>query len=370
MGPRVVRIGSALLILGFLAAPASAATQPWYEAITVDGLVSSSYSYNFNRPASRLNGFRVFDFDDNSFKVDVAELVLQKPMPKAGDAGFRVDVAAGGSIPRVTAAAGLFRDSGGVAQDVDLQQAYVGYVADAGRGLRLDFGKFVTHHGYEVIDGYDGWNDNVTRSFLFGYAIPFTHTGIRAAYAFSDRVSSTVMVVNGWDVATDNNRQKSLGAQLSLTPAPEWTVVLNGMYGAERPDNSGDARALLDLVAIWKASGRVALGLNLDHGSEINAVVPGQNARWDGAAAYARIGISSRFSLVGRAEQFGDWDGARTGVSQRLSEVTLTPEWRAAHGLVIRGDLRYDHSDHPVFDARGGPKQDQTTAIANVLFAF
>jgi hypothetical protein len=317
-----------------------------------------------------VNGFRVFDFDDNSFKDDVAELVLQKPTPKAGDAGFRVDVAAGGSIPHVSAAAGLFRDAAGTAQDIDLQQAYVGYLANAGRGLRLDFGKFVTHFGYEVIDGYDGWNDNVTRAFLFGYAIPFTHTGVRAAYAFSDRVSGTVMVVNGWDDATDNNREKSIGAQLSLTPSAKWTVILNGMYGAERPDASGDARALLDLVAMWRPGGRVSLGLNVDHGSEKNAVAAGESARWDGIAAYAHVGISEKFSVVGRAEQFGDWDGARTGVSQRLSEITLTPEFRPARGFVIRGDLRFDHSDQVVFDASGGAKQDQTTAIANVLFAF
>ena len=348
----------------------STATRPWYETITVNGFVSSSYSYNFNRPLFSVNGYRVFDFEDKSFKVDVAELVLQKPTPRAGDAGFRVDVAAGGSIPRVSAAAGLFRDSFGNGQDIDLQQAYVGYLANAGRGLRLDFGKFVTHFGYEVIDGYDGWNDNVTRSLLFGYAIPFTHTGIRAAYAFSDRVSGTVMVVNGWDDATDRNQQKSVGAQLSITPAAAWTVILNGMYGAERPDNSRDPRTLLDLVTTWKPEGRVALGLNLDHGRERNRFLPGEHARWDGAAAYVRIRLTGKFSVIGRAERFGDWDGVRTGLSQRLSEITLTPELRPARGFVVRCDLRLDHSDQVVFDAHSGPKQDQRTAIASVLFAF
>jgi hypothetical protein len=348
----------------------STATRPWYETISVNGLVSSSYSYSFNRPLSRVNGYRVFDFDDKSFKIDVAELVLQKPTPHAGDAGFRVDVAAGGSIPRVTAAAGLFRDAFGNGQDIDLQQGYVSYLANAGRGLRLELGKFVTHFGYEVIEGYDGWNDNVTRSLLFGYAIPFTHTGIRAAYPFSDRVSTTVMVVNGWDDATDRNQQKSAGAQLSLTPAAAFTVILNGMYGAERADNSRDPRTLLDLVAMWKPSGRVALGLNLDNGREKNGASPGRNARWDGAAAYVRIGVSEKFSLIGRAEQFGDWDGARTGLIQRLSEITLTPEFHPAPGIVMRGDLRLDHSDEEVFDNHGAPQKDQTTAIASVLFAF
>lgn len=348
----------------------STGTRPWYEAISVNGFVSSSYSYNLNRPLFPVNGYRVFDFDDKSFKVDVAELVLQKPTPHAGDAGFRVDVAAGGSIPRVTAAAGLFRDPLGSGQDIDLQQAYVAYLANAGRGLRLDFGKFVTHFGYEVIDGYDGWNDNVTRSLLFGYAIPFTHTGIRAACAFSDRVSGTVLVVNGWDDATDRNQQKSVGAQLSLTPAAGWTVILNGMYGAERPDNSRDPRTLLDLVAMWKPEGRVSLGLNLDHGRERNRFLPGEVARWDGAAAYVRIRLTGNLSFIGRAEQFGDWDGVRTGLSQRLSEITLTPELRPSPGLVIRGDLRFDHSDQVIFDANSGPKQGQATAIASMLFAF
>jgi len=281
-----------------------------------------------------------------------------------------VDIASGGSTSRVTSAAWLFRELFGIGQDIDLQQGYVEYLAGAGRGLRLDFGKFVTHFGYEVIEGYDGWNDNVTRSLLFGYAIPFTHTGIRAAYAYSDRVLTTVMVVNGWDDATDRNQQKSAGAQLSLTPAAALTVIFNGMYGAERPDNSRDPRTLLDLVAMWKPAGRVALGLNLDHGREKNGASPGRNARWDGAAAYVRIRLAEKFSLIGRAEQFGDWDGARTGLSQRLSEITLTPELRPARGFVVRGDLRRDHSDQEVFEEHGAPKHDQTTAIASVLFAF
>ena len=36
----------------------------------------------------------------------------------------------------------------------------------------------------EVIEGYDGWNDQYSRSLLFGYAIAFTHTGVKATYPF------------------------------------------------------------------------------------------------------------------------------------------------------------------------------------------
>src|SRR5262249_50661961 len=150
--------------------------------------------------------------------------------------------------------------------------------------LKLDFGKFITPHGYEVIEGYDGWNDNATRSLLFGYAIPFTHLGARAAYTVSPRATLMAMVVNGWDVARDNNSSKSVGGQIALTPAPTLTVNLSGMWGPERSGNDGDPRTLLDAVVILKASSRLTLGANSDWGSDQNAVAPGKDAQWSGAA--------------------------------------------------------------------------------------
>src|ERR1017187_842475 len=65
------------------------AAKPWYEELAVNAFVSASYSYNLNRPDSGTNQLRVFDFDDNSFKVDVAGLVLQKAISKSGEVGFR-----------------------------------------------------------------------------------------------------------------------------------------------------------------------------------------------------------------------------------------------------------------------------------------
>ncbi len=44
--------------------------------------------------------------------------------------------------------------------------------------MQIDAGKFVTPIGAEVIESQDNWN--YTRSTLFGYAIPFYHTGLRA----------------------------------------------------------------------------------------------------------------------------------------------------------------------------------------------
>src|SRR5213078_4618183 len=62
------------------AAPTTAAVAPlpkWINEIAVDAFVSTGYLYNFNRPATGANSYRVFDFVHNTFNLDVAELVVQ-----------------------------------------------------------------------------------------------------------------------------------------------------------------------------------------------------------------------------------------------------------------------------------------------------
>ncbi|MGA7992130.1 MAG: porin [Thermoanaerobaculia bacterium] len=348
------------------AAPAPTPAKPWFEEIAVNGFLSASYSYNFNRPDSGTNQLRVFDFDDNTFKVDVAEVVLQKAVAKPGEAGFRVDLVAGSSIPRVSSSYGLLQG-----QDVDLQQAFVSWIAPVGSGLRLDLGKFITHFGAEVIEGYDGWNDNATRSFLFGYAIPFTHTGLKASYTFSDQLAGMLEIVNGWDVARDNNSSKSIGLQLTWTPTKSVTVTGNFMTGPERANVSSDPRNLFNVVAQWKLTDLTVFTLDAVTGSEKGAVTPGATASWWAIAGYARLGLSEIFAFCLRAEYFDDADGARTGTVQKLKELTVTPEVKVSSHLIFRGDLRVDWSDADIFSKRGGIlKGNQPTVLLNGIYVF
>ena len=198
--------------------------------IQINAFASAGYTYNFNHPDSGTNAYRVYDADDRTAELSVVELVVQKAAVKAWDFGFRADMVAGRSIPKVEAASGLFRDPDtGKAHDYDLQQAFASLVLPVGSGLKLDAGKFITSLGYEVIESYDGYNDNASRSFLFGYAILFTHTGLRAGYSFSDRLSGQLLLVEGWDNDRDNNSTPSEGAQLAWTPNPSISLAVTAM---------------------------------------------------------------------------------------------------------------------------------------------
>jgi hypothetical protein len=336
----------------------------WYDAVTVNGFVSSAYSFNLNKPEERTNRFHIFDINDNSFTLDVIELSVKKDAITAGDAGFHCDLTAGSAIPHVA------RSSGMNIGDLDFHQMYLSYVAPVGNGIKLDIGKFITPLGYEVIEGYDGYNDNYSRSFLFGYAIPFTHTGIRAGYIFSESISALLMIVNGWDNAIDSNKSKTIGAQIGITPVNGMNIYANYMIGPEKMNNNSDNRSVVDFVAMYTPVKEITFGFNADYGREQHTTIDNCTAVWFGVAGYGKYRVSNNISLAIRAEQFNDEYGVRTGVIQRLQEITFSPEYTPSENIIVRADWRYDKSDKTVFQKRNNPVDSQTVLAFNFIYLF
>jgi hypothetical protein len=333
--------------------------------IKINGLFSGSYSYNFYNPPDNKIRFRVFDYDNNSFKVDVFELSARRDAINPGDAGFRFDITTGSSIPAIT------RSFGMASGDIDFHQIFVSYIAPLGNGLRLDIGKFITPFGMEVIEGYDGYNDNYSHSYNFGYAIPYTHTGIKASYNFSEAAKLAILIVNGWDNAVDNNRSKSAGVQFILSPLNGLNIIPGFMYGPEKANNNHDNRALYDFVITYSLSEFLTAGVNFDYGREPNSPYKNETAEWAGLAGYLKYKISDNYSIALRGEEFDDRSGLRTGATQKLTEITLTPSVNLNSNLVLRCDLRYDKSDINTFaDKDNIPKDSQVTVGLNLVYIY
>lgn len=353
--------------------PVASPAPRWFETIAVNGFVSASWGRNLNDPASGGNELRAFDTENGSITLDVASLVLRKEAGKPGETGFRLDALAGSSVPGVTAAEGLFRDEEtGEAEDFDLLQAFVTWVAPVGRGLRLDIGKFLTPAGFEAVDGFEEWNANATRSLQFTLSEPTTHTGLRAGYAFSDALSAEVLLVNGWDDAKDRNGRKTLGASISLVPGAAWSVTTTLLHGPEQEGNDDDDRSLLVVSGSWEPGGPLGAAACLELGREEGLGEEGKAVGWWSLAGYLTWKVAPAFSLTLRAEHFDDPDGARTGTAQRLFGLTLTPAISLGAGFVVRADLRVDVSDAEVFEDEDGlfTRKRQPTLLLNALYAF
>ena len=369
---KIVRFMCAAVAAGTLvSASAAFAEDPKPAAISADDLKKAlgmsiyfqgGYTYNGNASTGELNDLRVFDKKANSFMLDLAEIVFAKD-PTANAIGYKIKISAGETAKYIHST-GLVSSAGD--DPFDVTEAYVSYLAPLGKGLRFDYGKFVTYNGAEVIEAID--NPNYSRSFLFNYAIPFTHTGLKMSYTFSDAVSASFHVVNGWGNSTDNNNGKTLGLSIGLTPSDKISGTINYMTGPEKTDNTRDNRSLLDLVATIKPVKPLSFILNYDYGQEDHSAPAGGTATWSGIAGIAKYDFNDTYSLSVRGEYFDDKDGVRTLTAQKLTEFTLTPEIRTASGLIVRPEYRHDSSDKQSFD--NSTKKSQDTIALGLMYRW
>jgi len=323
------------------------------------------YTFNFETPDSGINRQRIFDQKANSFLIDLAQIQFTKD-PPVGGLGFKLKVSAGETAKYIHSA-GL----GNPDDEFDLTEAYVDYVAPLGSGLKLRFGKFVTYHSAEVIEAKD--NFNYSRSFLFNFAVPFTHTGFMAAYKFSETFTANLYLVNGWDVTTDNNNGKSLGASFVLTPVEPVQLTFNFMYGPEQANNSSHNRFLFDWIGAFKVTKQLTLMANADYAHEdSDPLNGGRNSEWYGAAVYAKYDFTDSISGSIRAEYFNDKDGVRTGIAQELREITLTADFKIAKNLLVRPEYRHDWSNKNGFDSEHNTldQKNQDTIALGVMYTW
>jgi hypothetical protein len=350
------------------------------KALGLSVYLQAGYTYNSDAGAiageQEQNDLRLFDHKANSLTLDLVELVFQKD-PALGNTGYKLKLSAGetakwihsrglSGAPPSSTLPGANSWAGEGTDSFDVTEAYISYNAAVGKGLRFDLGKMVTFFGAEVIEAID--NPNYSRSFLFNYAIPFTHTGLKASYALSDALNAAVYIVNGWDDSTDNNKGKSYGVSVSYAPAELFSIVVNGMTGPEQDNINNNERSLLDVVATIKPVKNLSLIVNTDNAREQNIAAAGGAATWSGVAGIVKYDFNEKYSLAVRGETFGDKEGVRTGTAQRLKEITVTPEIRLNGGLILRPEYRHDSSSQSAFD--NATKQSQNTLALGVMYRW
>jgi hypothetical protein len=364
--------------------------------ITATGYVDVGYT-NLNSTGAFVGGApsRVFDAPNptagknlDSFNLNQAAITVSKA-PKEGfggvinlTAGQDANVIASYGAGNSTATTSAYNNH----HDVDVTQAYASY---AGGPLTVIAGKFTSLAGAEVIASPS--NTNYSRSILFGYAVPFTHTGVRATYAATDTVSLIAGVNNGWDQVSDMNSDKTV--ELGFTAAPNKMFSLAGVYygGKElaggvpaalaSSQTTNGNRQLFDLVATLNATDQLTFILNYDNGSQDNASTidadGASTAKWDGLAAYVNYQFSDKWRTSLRSEYMNDKDGYKLPTAlgatagQRWSESTLTLAYIPAPSFEVRGEVRGDSSNQAVFlNSNGTPKSNQTSFGLEALYKF
>ncbi len=293
---------------------------------------------------------RVFDFKRNEAMFHALDLQLAKT-PDEGFGGL-LDVTIGKDADTIAAYGTISKSKGpanGANHYFDVTQAYVHFGAAP---LTIIAGKYVTLAGAEVIKS--AADVNYSRSILFGYAIPFSHTGVRATWKMSDSLSLIGGVNQGWDAVSDPNNDKTVELGATYAPSKEMSFVAAYYGGKELLANypkigPSGMRNLVDVVGTFTLSEPLTLVLNYDYGTQDKAAFDGGKAKWQGLAAYLNYQINEQWRVSLRAEYFDDKDGYRTGVAQKWKEGTVTLAYLPSKAWEIRAEFRADKSDKDAF---------------------
>jgi hypothetical protein len=383
------------------AAPATAAAAPASPAptglagllgpTTLSGFVDVYYGYNSNQPENRTTALRNFDINSGQFGLNMIELVADKATSTDSRVGYHVALGFGQAMnlvngseipsPNVPVTQPTLPPSTVTNFDQYLKEGYVEYLAPAGKGLTVDFGKFVTNAGAEVIETKDNWN--YSRGLLFSWAIPYFHFGVRAKYAFNGKVALTGFLLNGWNNSVDNNSGKTTGFTLALTPTKKLSLYENYYVGPEQSSVggvsfNGNFRHLTDTVVVYNATPKLSLMANYDYGHEHFTGIPA--VWWSGIAGYIKYAPNAKWAFATRGEYFIDHNGFATGAAQgqNVAEWTGTLERTLAGHIISRLEYRRDMSDHSVFPYRTSslpgspfsPVDHQNTVTVGLVYAF
>ncbi len=357
----------------------------FFDAIDIGFYVDTTYQYVFDRGSTNDLQLRSLYPDNEQFSINAFTISVAKTPTLEGGVmdliGFRADILIGEQAPLLA--------SNGLSSDViDPYQAYLQFLAPVGNGINFYAGKFVTLAGYEVIEAKD--NPNITRSILFGFAIPFTHTGIRADYS-AGPLTFTAGLNNGWDQVKDLNDNVTIESQIAFSHSggaiTDLWIGLTGYFGREPGelgfDETNGWRELITAVGTVTFHDWLTFIVDADFGWQqdivFNELGSEESVSWWGIAGYVVADVHPAISLALRGEYFDDEDGFRTGTAQKVFELTPTLSVKPFKGLIAgnrfvdnfeaRAEFRWDHSDERFFETEdGGAKKDQYGVMGQLLY--
>src|SRR4051794_20106838 len=240
------------------------------KGLDIGGWVEGSWTYSFSNPPGNFIAGRVFDFEAQDPTLNQTVLYAQRVAQPSGekfDVGFRVEMMYGADARLVHANGMNFYGPGPVQQfpqnQFDLTQAYAQVNLPVVNGLVVPAGKFVTLLGYETIN--PNGNPLFSHAYLFGFAIPFTHTGVLGAYNITEKLTVTGGITRGWEQASKDNNDSIDGiGQIKWVASDKLTLILASVFGPERDNENNDWRNVIDGIVTYAATERLSFAANAD----------------------------------------------------------------------------------------------------------
>ena len=366
--------------------------------INIYGFIEGGYTASASAPPGNvINGY-VFNTKHERVVLDQLDLTIERTVDYAAaaqkhivDIGGRFEAIYGWDTGLIHSnglydnpatlgvTKGYYKSRFSPENQFDINQAYLDFALPVGSGLRIRAGKFVTLLGEEVINPTG--NALYSHSYLFGFAIPFTQTGIMGEYKLNDDFLIDAGITRGWNQSVkDNNGDPDFLGGVTYTPQgsdflKKFKFIANASVGPQATNDNSNWWTVIDLQAYYAMSDKWNFSVNADYGDAPHVLAPG-SAQWYGIAGYAQYILNDYVTFNGRAEWYDDNNGFTLGAPGTLNvyEVTVGAAIKPlasdpiGSNLVIRPEVRFDYADKRFYDA--GTDHYQFTFAIDAYFTF
>jgi hypothetical protein len=331
-----------VFICGTAAAQEPAPNPTWQYGAFVDG----AYIENPDDPANHLFRSRGTAWHENDWHINMAGIYAKKKPTEQSRWGAEI-LAQDGKDDEIfgySATAPNLKGSEGLRH---LGLADVSYLAPVGKGLTIQGGIFSSLVGYDSLWAKD--NFNYTRPWGADFT-PYLMLGVNASYPFSDKLTGTFFVVNGYWHLADANNVPSVGGQAAYKLNDKDTLKETVMIGPHQSNTSLEFWRFLNDVIVEHKTDRYTVAFDYIASAEQVDTTGTPTALWMSAQLPTHFTICGPWSVSVRPEVAWDRDGRWTLAKQTVKAVTATVEYRIPYKwstTILRGEYGVDDSRGP-----------------------
>ncbi len=325
--------------------------------------IDSQYAYDLNSPASGDRAFTTQAARNNEFNINLAHVEAKIDENKLR-ARFALQV--GTSVQRNYSSEPTNGSVSGGDLSRHIQEARIGFKIS--EKTWIDAGIFFAHVGAETWISKD--NITLTRSFVADYS-PYYLSGLKINHKFSDRLTAQVLVTNGWQNISENNKDKNIGTSIEYS-SKYFSLAYNTLIGREISGDlnsvprSSQFRHFHDFIIKSINTKSVEWIAQFDIGFQ-NKPIDSPPSKWYGTSLMLRYKLNENQKVSFRFEQFRDDDQIVlvTEVPNSLNIIggSIGFDHQFDKNLFWRNEVRYLKATENVF-----PKELNEIADSNLTF--
>src|ERR1051326_3618121 len=310
------------------------------------GFFDLGYSLDFNHPANDVFRSRGTAWHVDELDLNMAAAYLKKKASEKSRWGTELTVQ-GGKDSQVFGFSATAPNLPGYRGLRHIGLADVSYLAPVGNGLTVQGGIFGSLIGYDSLYA----KDNLSYTRLWGADFtPYLMLGVNASYPFSEKLTGTLFVVNGYWHLANANSVPSSGGQVTYKASPSVTLKETVLSGPHQSNTSLDYWRFLSDSIVERKTDRATVAFEYIYSGERVAATGNPRALMMSAQLPMHWAFNKRWSATVRPEVFWDRDGRWTGARQTVKAVTSTLEYRIPYrqtATILRLEHRYDDSRGP-----------------------